>query len=191
MTSTALAARNSGSQPNAAVSMMVRLLRSMTWQPHARAVSTRKRKCSLNSGAPPVRSTTAGRCARIHSATRWAVGKSIISVRHGAASTWQWRHVWLHLRPTLTWSACSGARRSARPWRESCWVKWVMARNEIQPWMKHGLNTESGKVKGCSFPCAGRVSSVAKNAGAHSTFTTIAVTSSCCSVPLQKSRTAR
>ena len=53
----------------------------------------------------------AGRCSRIHSPTRRATLAGIISVRHGAASTWQWRQVWLHLRPTLIWSVRSAAQR--------------------------------------------------------------------------------
>src|SRR6266511_868898 len=50
---------------------------------------------------------------------RLAVAASIISVRQGAASTWQCRQAWLHLRPTLICRACSRSRRSVKRCSES------------------------------------------------------------------------
>src|SRR3954447_25601967 len=114
MTSTPCSAKYSGRWPNPSSSIIVRLHRSITCAPARCEVSTRKVKNSLNSGAPPVRSTTAGRCASIHLAILSAVVRPIISVRHGAASTWQCRHAWLHFRPTFTCSVSKAARRNER-----------------------------------------------------------------------------
>src|SRR5882724_10221289 len=46
---------------------------------------------------------------------RCATSSLTISVRQGPASTWQWRHAWLHLRPTLTCSVCNRPRPSTNP----------------------------------------------------------------------------
>jgi len=87
MTSNLVRAKYSGSQRWESVSMMVRLLRSMTWQPQSRARLDEIAKCSLNSArAAGEVKPTPGRCLD-HSPTRSATGADIISVRHGAAST--------------------------------------------------------------------------------------------------------
>jgi len=69
------------------VSMMVRLLRSMTWQPQPRAVSTKVAEvfAQLRRAAGEVnhRGPMPANPLPIRSAT----GADIISVRHGAAST--------------------------------------------------------------------------------------------------------
>ncbi len=81
---------------------MVRLQRSMTCFPaaHARVTSSRQRGCS--SGAPPVISTVGMAVPSTISSTRSITASGIDSVRSGPASTWQWRQVWLHFRPTFT-----------------------------------------------------------------------------------------
>mmetsp|Transcript_26067 Transcript_26067/g.72985 ORF Transcript_26067/g.72985 Transcript_26067/m.72985 type:complete len:247 (-) Transcript_26067:37-777(-) len=82
----------------------VRLQRSSTSLPCALACSTMYLKCELSSGAPPVMSTTSMLGEAASSSTqRSAVFRSIISVRRGDDSTWQWEQAWLQYRPMLSW----------------------------------------------------------------------------------------
>ena len=112
--------------------MIVRLQRSTTCDPAPRAVSTKKRKNSLNSGAPPVTSSFSGRYSRIQSPTRRATTCPTISMRQGPASTWQCRQAWLHLRPTLIWSVCNRTRRNASRCVENGERGGVYRLNELQ-----------------------------------------------------------
>jgi clan AA aspartic protease (TIGR02281 family) len=73
-------------------------------------------KFSFSSGAPPVMSTVVMLpCCRISSTQRSAVALSIISVRLGELSTWQWVQAWLQYRPMLIWKMVAGARTSGAP----------------------------------------------------------------------------
>ena len=81
----------------------VRLHRSMTSRPSARAPRTSGQKAGDISGAPPVMSTvfTCGEASRTRS-TCSTVSSSIASLRRGLDSTWQCVHAWLQCSPTLS-----------------------------------------------------------------------------------------
>lgn len=84
-------------------------------------------KFSLSSGAPPVMSTVVmlpAACC-ISCTQRSAVALSIISVRRGELSTWQWLHAWLQYSPTFIWKMVAGERlRGVTPgaWQKAVWV---------------------------------------------------------------------
>ena len=83
---------------------------SCSWPPrlHSRlnkasfALSLSRLTCI--SGAPPVMSSvvTSGDSASI-SKHLSAVARSIISLRFGEDSTWQWEQAWLQYRPMFNW----------------------------------------------------------------------------------------
>jgi hypothetical protein len=90
-------------------------------QPASLAAPAQKGRCCMpphlklafSSGAPPVMSTVVTLLQlRISCTQRSAVARSIISVRFGELSTWQWVQAWLQYRPMLIWKTWAGERLS-------------------------------------------------------------------------------